>query len=136
LGELTLRLYLDTAPIIYTIERVPLYNVAVDKRLSGAGIVRVASDLTRMECRVKPLRDGDADLLRDYDDYFREAVTEIVALSREVMDCATDIRAQYGFKTPDAIHLAAAVITSCDIFLTNDHRLNRFSDIAIEIVQP
>jgi len=130
------RLYLDTAPVIYAIERVPLYAAAIDKRLSDAGIVLVASDLTRMECRVMPLRNGNADLLKDYDDYFREAVDEIVILSREVIDCATDIRAKYRFKTPDAIHLAAAVMSGCDAFLTNDRRLDRFKDIAIEIIQP
>lgn len=131
-----MRLYLDTAPVIYTIERVPLYAVAIDNRLSDTGVVLVASDLTRMECRVMPLRNNNADLLKDYDDYFREAVDEIVILSREVIDRATDIRAKYRFKTPDAIHLAAAVTSSCDAFLTNDRRLDRFKDIIIEIVQP
>jgi predicted nucleic acid-binding protein len=63
-------------------------------------------------------------------------VAEVVSLSREVIDCATKIRAHYGFKTPDAIHLAAAVVSGCDAFLTNDHRLDRFIDIAIEVVQP
>jgi uncharacterized protein len=89
-----------------------------------------------MECRVKPLRDGNNDPLKDYDSYFEGAITEIVALSREVMDRATAIRAQYGFKTPDAIHLAAAVISGCDVFLTNNHRLDRFPDIVVKVVQP
>jgi predicted nucleic acid-binding protein len=75
-------------------------------------------------------------MLKDYDDYFEGVVAEIVALSREVMDRATAIRGQYGFKTPDAIHLAAAVISGCDVFLTNDHRLNRFPDIAVEVLRP
>ena len=131
-----MRLYLDTAPVIYTIEQVPLYATAVNERLLAPGVVAVVSDLTRMECRVKPLRDGNADLLRDYDDYFEKAVAEVIALSREVIDRATEIRARHSFKTPDAIHLAAAVWSGCDIFLTNDHRLDRFSDIAVEIVQP
>jgi predicted nucleic acid-binding protein len=130
------RVYLDAAPVIYTVEQVPLYAAAVDARLSAHSVKRVASDLTRMECRVKPLREGNADLLKDFDDYFEGAVAEIVALSREVIDRATEIRAQYGFKTPDAIHLAAAVASGCDVFLTNDHRLDRFTDITIEVVQP
>jgi predicted nucleic acid-binding protein len=130
------RVYLDAAPVIYTVEQVPLYATAVDAQLSAHGVVRVASDLTRMECRVKPLREGNADLLEDFDDYFEGAVAEIVALSREVIDRATEIRAQYGFKTPDAIHLAAAVASGCDVFLTNDHRLDRFTDITLEVVQP
>jgi predicted nucleic acid-binding protein len=128
--------YLDAAPVIYAVEQVPLYAAAVDARLSTAEVVQVVSDLTRMECRVKPLRDGNSDLLKDYDDYFEGAVTEIVALSREVIDGATAIRAQYGLKTPDAIHLAAAVVSGCDVFLTNDHRLDRFPDIAVEVIRP
>jgi uncharacterized protein len=129
------RVYLDAAPVIYTVEQVPLYAAAVDAQLSAHGVVRVASDLTRMECRVKPLREGNADLLKDFDGYFEGAVIEIVALSREVIDHATEIRAQYGL-TSNAIHLAAAVASGCDVFLTNDHRLNRFTDITIEIAQP
>ncbi|MBI3303443.1 MAG: PIN domain-containing protein [Deltaproteobacteria bacterium] len=131
-----MRLYLDTAPVIYSVEQVSLYVTAVDARLSASGIVLVASDLTRMECRVKPLREGNTDLLKDYDDFFTGAVTEIVALAREVMDRATAIRAQYGFKTPDAIHLAAAVVSGCDAVLTNDHQLDRFTGLPIEVVQP
>ena len=131
-----MRLYLDAAPVIYAVEQVAPFFPVVDARLSTAGVVRVASDLTRMECRVKPVREENVDLLKDYDDFFADAVAEIVALSREVMDRATEIRARHGFKTPDAIHLAAAVVTRCDVFLTNDHRLDRFPDIALEVVQP
>ena len=131
-----MRVYLDAAPVIYTVEQIPPYAAAVDARLSAHGVVRAAGDLTRMECRVKPLREGNAELLKDFDDYFEGAVAEIVALSRKVIDRATEIRAQYGFKTPDAIHLAAAVASGCDVFLTNDHRLDRFTDITIEVVQP
>ena len=111
-----MRLYLDAAPVIYLVEQVALYASAVDARLSAAEVVQIASDLTRMECRVKPMRDGNGELLKDYDDYFEGAVAEIVALSGEVIDRATAIRAQYRFKTPDAIHLAAAVILAARCF--------------------
>ena len=53
-----------------------------------------------------------------------------------MIDRATDIRARYGFRTPDAMHLAAAVVSGCDVFLTNDHRLDRFPDIAMDVIQP
>jgi hypothetical protein len=48
------------------------------------------------------------------------------------MNLATEIRAVYGFPTPDAIHLAAATLSKCDIFLTNDLRLKQYSGIAVE----
>jgi uncharacterized protein len=104
------RIYLDAAPVIYTVENVPQYAAAVDARLSVPGVVLVVSDLTRLECRVKPLREGNLALLKDFDDYFEEVVSQVVVLSREVMDRATEIRAGYGFRTPDAIQLAAATL--------------------------
>jgi len=131
-----MRLYLDAAPVIYVVEQVAPFFSIVDARLSAAGVVRIASDLTRLECRVKPLREGKEDLLKDYDDFFASAVAEVVVLSRDIIDRATTIRAQYGFKTPDAVHLAAAVAAHCDAFLTNDHRLDRFPDLVIEVVTP
>lgn len=127
-----MRIYLDAAPVIYTVEQVAEFAAAVDARLSGPDVVRVASDLTRLECRVRPLRDGNADLLRDYDEFFEGMVAEIIALTRAVLDHATEIRARQGFKTPDAIHLAAAVLSGCDVFLTNDRRLASFGGITVE----
>lgn len=131
-----MRLYLDAAPVIYVVEQVAPFFAKVDERLSAREIVRVVSDLTRLECRVKPLREGDSNLLRDYDDFFAQAVMEVVTLSRKIIDRATDIRAQYRFKTPDAVHLAAAIVTGCEVFLTNEHQLDRFPEIAIEVVLP
>jgi uncharacterized protein len=94
----------------------------------------VASDLTRLECRVKPMRNGQPDLLAEYDGFFGASVREIVPLSRAVLDRATEIRAQFGFATADAIHIAAALVAGCDIFLTNDHRLNRTVGIQVDVI--
>ncbi|MGH7200852.1 MAG: type II toxin-antitoxin system VapC family toxin [Planctomycetaceae bacterium] len=106
------------------------------QRISAPGVILVASTLTRLECRVRPLRTGPPSLLQDYDDFFVQVISEMVSLSDEIMDRAAEIRAQHGFKTPDAIHLAAAVISGCDVFLTNDQQLTRFSGISVETVQP
>ena len=59
-----MRLYLDAAPIIYAVEQVLPYAAAVDARLSSSEVVPLTSDLTRLECRVKPLRDGDTTFSR------------------------------------------------------------------------
>jgi predicted nucleic acid-binding protein len=44
------------------------------------------------------------------------------------------VRAAHGYKTIDAINLAAAVEASCNIFLTNDAQLTDFRDITVEIL--
>jgi predicted nucleic acid-binding protein len=130
-----MRIYLDAAPIIYyVVEQVAPLATVVDARLSAAGVVRVASHLTRMECRVKPLRNGDTALLQEFDSFFAGTVDEIISLSQAVIDRATEIPAQFGFKTPDAIHLAAAIEDACDVFLTNDQQLTRFIGIVVEVV--
>jgi predicted nucleic acid-binding protein len=129
-----MRYYLDTAPIIYLVEQVPPLATAVRSKLAAKELTLVISELTRLECRVKPLRDGNTSLLQDFDNYFAGAVAEIVPLTREVIDRATEIRARNNFKTPDALHLAAAVSSGCDAFLTNDHRLDRFTGITVEFV--
>jgi predicted nucleic acid-binding protein len=83
---------------------------------------------------VTPLRERDVELLADLDALFADAV--VVALTREVIDRATELRARHGVKTPDAIHLAAAVASGCDVFLTDDLRLAHVTGIAVEVVSP
>jgi predicted nucleic acid-binding protein len=129
-----MRYYLDAAPIIYLIEQRQPFATAIRSKLAALGIVPVTGELARLECRVKPMRDGNQALLQDFDDYFANTIVEIFPLTRDVVDLATEIRAQYNFKTPDSLHLAAAVISNCDVFLTNDHRLNRFTGISIETI--
>ncbi|MCI0490003.1 MAG: PIN domain-containing protein, partial [Blastocatellia bacterium] len=116
-----MRYYLDSAPIIYLVERVQPYASAVRRKLSAQSLTLITSELTRLECRVKPLRNNDVALLQDFDDYFANSIAEIMPLTRAVIDCATEIRAQFNFKTPDSVQLAAAVVAGSDLFLTNDH---------------
>ena len=85
-----MRIYLDATPVIYTVEQMDPFANIVDARLVAPGVIRVTSDLTRLECRVKPIQDGNPALLKDYDEYFANNVSEIVLLSRDVMDRATD----------------------------------------------
>ena len=127
---------MDSAVVIYTVEQVMPYAELADARLSISEVVTVTSDLARLECRVKPLREENAALLKEFDDFFEGAIEDMVPLSREVVDLATKVRAQYGFKAPDALHLGAALWSECDVFLTNDHRLDRFGDLVVEVVDP
>lgn len=130
-GGIKLTIYVDTAPLIYLIEQVPHYSSLVAQRLSATDVL-VVSDLSRLECRVKPLRDGNTALLDEFERFFNDSVSDVLPLSRDVVDRATEIRAHYGFKTPDAIHLAVAAMSNCDLFFTADHRLDRFAEVKVE----
>lgn len=128
-----MRLYLDTAPVIYVVEQVPDFSQKILHHIQKPDIELVVSDLTWMECRVKPLAENNETLLADYDKFFSQSIMEIVELSRRVLERAAHIRSQYNIKTPDAIHLGSAIISKCDIFLTNDRRLERFKDTHIAV---
>ena len=128
-----MRLYLDTAPVIYVVEQVPDFSEKILHYIQKPDTELVVSDLTWMECRVKPLTENKETLLADYDKFFSQSIIEIVELSRRVLERAAHIRSQYNIKTPDAIHLGAAIISKCDIFLTNDRRLERFKDTHITV---
>lgn len=129
-----MRVYMDTSPIIFLVEGIEPLATAAQNRLSGPDTHQICSDLSRLECRIKPMRDGDTSLLADYDEYFDMSASEVLPLTREVIDRATALRAKYGFKTPDALHLAAAIAGYCDVFLTNDHRLDQCTDIQVEVI--
>jgi predicted nucleic acid-binding protein len=128
------RLFLDTAPVIYMVEQVAPFWPAVQGRLATPGLIAVASELTRMECLVKPLRDGNAVLLREFEQFFTDTAAEWTPFTRALFDRAAAIRAQFKFKTPDAIQLAAAVESACDVFLTNDRRLAAFTGIVVDVL--
>jgi predicted nucleic acid-binding protein len=129
-----MRVYVDASPVIYVVEQVAPFALAVAQRLAAPGVVIVASELTRLECLVRPLRSNDATLVRDFDIWFARQVAEIVPFTADVFRHAAEIRAGHGFKTPDALHLAAAVAGGCAAFLTNDAQLTRFPGLAVEVV--
>jgi uncharacterized protein len=131
---LTMRLYLDSAPVIYHIERIVPFAAAVDARLVASGLVLVSSELARLECLVVPLRNGDVARVGDFDMFFNARVAELVDFTGAVFRRAAEIRASHNFKTPDALHLAAAVESGCTAFLANDAQLTRFTGLAVEIV--
>lgn len=104
------------------------------KRLGNPQVELICSDLCRFECRVKPLRENKTILLTAFDQFFTTMIGETISLSRLVMDRATELSARYGFKTADAIHLAAAIEGGCDILLTNDRRLVKCTEITVELI--
>jgi predicted nucleic acid-binding protein len=87
-----------------------------------------------MECRCLPMRRGDVGLLALYDTFFAGRDLQVGEIDGRVIDAATEIRATFNFKSPDAIHLAAATVAKATTFLTGDQELARFDRIAVEII--
>lgn len=129
--------YCDSVILIYWLDQIGPFHVRAENRmqvLQTAGDEIAISDLTRLECRVGALKRKDVAALAAFDRFFARPELRIVPLSAAVFDRAAGLRADLGFKTPDALHLAAAIEAGCDCFLTNDSRLTKCSDIATEVL--
>lgn len=134
-----MRIYFDSCILIYRIERRAPWAQRVDERLAAheaEAHVAVITELTRLECRVRPLARGLTDMLRDYGAFFARPNLLWQQCDRSVFDLAAELRARHGLKTPDALHLAAALIARCDEFWTNDKRLEAAAATSIRIVVP
>src|SRR4051794_37448528 len=98
------RICVEASPTIYLVQQVLPWWTAIEARLSGPGVVLVSSELARMECLVQPLRANNATLESDFESFFNARVAELAPFSATVFRKAAEIRAQYNFKTPDALH--------------------------------
>ncbi|MBM3476237.1 MAG: type II toxin-antitoxin system VapC family toxin [Armatimonadetes bacterium] len=131
--------YLDASILIPIVQSLPAEKAQQSARLAeriGRETTWVVSDLVRMECRVRPLARGDWSMLADVERFF--ASPEVVCLSfpSAVFDRAAAIRAQFGYRTPDALHLAVAVEAGCDAFVTADRHLEGFTAMPVTLLTP
>ena len=133
-----MRLYLDASAIIYGIEGVPAIRQAVLARVSQAeatsGGLILTSRLSRLECRVLPLRKNQTELLSTYELFFTRQSLTLGEITASVIERATDLRVRHGLKTPDAIHMATAMELQADLVLTGDRDLARCAEIRLEVL--
>lgn len=51
-----------------------------------------------------------------------------------IAENAARLRAKYNLRTPDALHVATALQTNCNAFLTNDLGLKRVNEIVVLVL--
>jgi predicted nucleic acid-binding protein len=96
----------------------------------------ITSHLSRLECRVRPLREKNEILLARFDTFFSRPGLLLADVSARVLELATELRATHGFKTPDAIHLSTALLQGASIFLTGDETLKKCPGIEVVLLDP
>jgi predicted nucleic acid-binding protein len=132
-----MRIYCGSVTLIYWIDHVGSFHLRAETRvlaLQAAGDRITISDRTRLECRVGPLKRKDPVTMAAFDQFFGRPNVLLVPLSAAVFERAAQLRADLGFKTPDAIHLAASIEAHCDCFLTSDAQLTCCADILVEVL--
>lgn len=131
--------FLDTAPLIYFIEKnshyldvvKPVIELIVSQQAKG-----MTSTITLLEVLVLPLREGNKKLAEKYKTILLSSNDlETCEISNAISERAAIIRAKYGFKTPDSLQLATAIMRKADYFLTNDTALKQVNEIKVIILE-
>src|SRR5947209_2709275 len=132
------RLFLDTSPVIYYVERHPRYVAVVDdifNRIDAGTLPAVTSPVTLVECLVVPCRLGQASVQKDFTDLIVNGQGITFVPVESVIACrAAELRASYNLALADACQIATALAAGCDAFLTNDLGLKRVQEITILVL--
>ena len=127
-------IYLDSCIVIYLVEKHPIFYKTVEQRFRENVAEGFAiSPLVILECTVGPLKRGDEVLERRFEQFF--ATVTHLNLDEAVFRKAAQKRAQFGVKTPDALHLAVAEHYGCLQVWTNDDRLAKVTPLMVNVLK-
>jgi predicted nucleic acid-binding protein len=135
-----MKIYLDACAIIYWVEMSqPFYGrfaeILYQIKKKYKKPLFVASHLSLLECRVKSLRERDDVLLKQYQQFFCARDLSLIPLTLETIEKATELRAHYHLRTPDALQAATALSISDNvIFVTGDSAFKKIPKLEILLV--
>ena len=129
---------IDTSPFIYHLENDRAYSgltVGLFEMVEKGGVKAVTSVITLMEILVRPKMLGDKEAIEDY----RFVLKTFPNLALKPIDeaCAeraSDLRAEYGVKPPDALQAATALTSNATCLVTNDDKLKRIRELDVLVL--
>lgn len=129
------KLYLDTAPFIYFLEKSSLYFDQIRNffiECKNRNIPLFTSAITIEEYCVFPLSQKNKQAVFNFDTFLNGMNVDVVPADKSIAMKAAEIRAKYkGFKALDAVHLATAILNECTAFITNDKQLSQIQEIPV-----
>jgi predicted nucleic acid-binding protein len=119
-------IYLDSCVLIYLVEHRSKLGDDVRQAMRKAPqALFCVSPLVKLECMVGPIKSADPVLQRAYMNTFENF--ETLSMPEQVYLQAAQLRARFGLRTSDALHLACAQHHRCEALWTNDNRLAKAS---------
>lgn len=117
------RIFLDSAPVIYFVERHPVYCPILEpvfSRFETGELVAVTSPITLAECLVLPMKLGRVELIEAFIAVMGGDHSSVfVPIRKDTARIAADIRSRYNLTLTDAFQVSAAIQGDCDALLTN-----------------
>ena len=132
--------FFDASALIYLLEAREPFAGTLRRAITALadvhpGLPVALSRLTWLECRVGPLKSGDATTLARYDAFFARPDLIWVDLGRDVVELATAVRARHGLRTPDALQAACCLQLGPEhVLLTGDTTFTRVSGLRVRVL--
>ncbi len=125
------KIFLDTSPIVYYLENNELYYSKMKRFWKMyEDCDYITSTVTIAEYLIYPYQQNNLKLINAFYAFVDGMDIEIKSIDKTIAEKAAQIRAEYKFfKTMDALQLATACLSECDLFLTNDKQLKQFKEI-------
>src|SRR5579885_1135084 len=131
--------YLDANDFIYSIERIDPYRSLLDtlwQTVSTGQITVVTSELTLLEVLVKPLKVGDATTATLFRTVLQHTPdVRMLPITQPMLEAALKLRATPSLRTPDAIHVATALLHGCALIVTNDSSFRRIPNLPVAVLR-
>lgn len=129
---------IDTSVFVYFLERDPVFGSLASDALTMVerGALRgLTSRLTLAALVTFPYSRGNTEVAEFYqNDLTAFPNLSMLDVDRHIARSAAWIRGRYGFRLPDAAHLATAIELDADTFLTNDRRLQQFEELPVTLL--
>lgn len=125
--------FVDTAPIIYYLENSALYMDSVKKffeKCVKENIQVVTSAVTIEEYLVFPYSSGKMEFADNFKRFIEYMNITVVDIDSNIAEQGAKIRGKYkNFKAMDALQIATAIVSGCDMFFTNDKQLRQEKEL-------
>lgn len=130
---------IDSMVFIYHLEAAPqcvpftdvLFRLLEEGELEG-----ITSTITLLEILVKPRLEGNNVAVEDYRMLLNTFPNlNLVGVDAQVAERASELRAKYGLKTPDAIQITAALVRETPAFVTNDSSLKKVGELDVLVMK-
>jgi predicted nucleic acid-binding protein len=129
------RVGFDTPVFVYHIEQTSRWAAparAALEAMTDGEFSGMTSVLTLLEISIKPLRLGRPEIADAYEALIGDITNlTINDVDMESARIGAELRAAYGLRTPDSLHVAACLTHGAEAFVTNDRRLRRVKEIEI-----
>ena len=126
--------FVDTSPIIYYLENNALYVDLIKKFFTKClqeNIQIVTSAITVEEYLVFPYSSGKMEFADNFKRFIDYMGIKVVNIDSNIAEQAAKIRGQYkNFKAMDALQIATAIVSGCDMFFTNDKQLRQEKELS------